>query len=319
MDSLSDNFLFRRLQSPFSCLIINLAIGDLGTSCLHIMVVVSSFKGKWAFGSTGCVFYAFGVGFFGMMSIFTLAAISVERYLVITSRPLSSWKLTRRGARKICFFSWIYCTSLVTPPLFGWSRYTLEGLLTSCSWDYTTKTVSNTVYYLYLLGFGFIVPVAVITYCYTSIVSAVFAHGREMAGVDMTSGRSGNSGVGKSTSLNNAHSTSLKTAEIIFILIAFFFLSWTPYAVITFIGHFGPEGILNPWITAMPAYFAKMSVIYNPIVYGLSHPHFQSSVKQYLSTWMASSSNNSKDNEEPTTGRNAAVALNPIKHDQHFR
>lgn len=46
--------------------------------------------------------YACGVGHFGLLSIVTLAAIAVERYMVITSKPFSgSWKITQYGARKV--------------------------------------------------------------------------------------------------------------------------------------------------------------------------------------------------------------------------
>lgn len=46
--------------------------------------------------------YAFGVGFFGLNNIVTLAAIAVERYIVITAKPAAAkWRITRRQARKV--------------------------------------------------------------------------------------------------------------------------------------------------------------------------------------------------------------------------
>jgi hypothetical protein len=51
---------------------------------------------------SGCTIYAFGVGQFGLVSIVTLSTIAIERYLVITAKPVSgSWKLTRQGATKV--------------------------------------------------------------------------------------------------------------------------------------------------------------------------------------------------------------------------
>lgn len=47
--------------------------------------------------------YAAGVGHFGLLSIVTLSAIAVERFMVITAKPLSGqWKITERGARQVC-------------------------------------------------------------------------------------------------------------------------------------------------------------------------------------------------------------------------
>ena len=59
----------------------------------------------------------------------------------------------------------------------GWSSYRPEGLLTTCSWDYTTKTLANRLYYIYLLILGFVLPVAVLSYCYANIVRFIIGHG----------------------------------------------------------------------------------------------------------------------------------------------
>ncbi|XP_063217234.1 rhodopsin, GQ-coupled-like, partial [Bacillus rossius redtenbacheri] len=287
---------FRRLRGPFSCFIVNLAVADLTTSALHAMAAASSFKGRWLFGKTGCMLYACGVGYFGLLSIVTLAAIAVERYLVITAKPLSgTWKMTQRGARKVCVGVWIYCLFMTLPPLFGWSSYVAEGFLTSCSWDYLTRSVNNRSYYIYLLVLGFVVPVSVITFCYTFIIAAIYAHGREMIGVKATGGGSRRGSTRKSPGLRAqlsrpaaaqapGLSSTVRTAHIIVTLVALFLVSWAPYTIVTLVGQFGDASLVTPWVATLPALFAKASVVYNPIVYGLSHPHFRSSVLQYLST-----------------------------------
>lgn len=65
--------------------------------------------------------------------------------------------------------------------MFGWSEYVLEGFETSCSWDYTTKTLSNRLFYVYMLVLGFVLPVSIITYCYTFIIVSILDHNKEMA------------------------------------------------------------------------------------------------------------------------------------------
>nr|BAQ54936.1 opsin, arthropsin type [Indolestes peregrinus] len=331
---------FRRLRGPASSFIVNLAVADLCNSLLHSMAAASSFRRAWAFGNAGCVVYACGVGYFGLLSIVTLAAIAVERYMVITAKPLSgNWKMTKYGARKVCVVVWFYCALMCAPPLFGWSRYVAEGFLTSCSWDYLSRTPANRSYYIYLLSLGFVVPVCVIAYCYAFILAAIRAHGKEMAAVKgmMTGGsppsfgsnvsggmgmncrshyhyhsnhhsphhhnhgqrlaqRHGSSNTSATATTSHPHhmrsashrsgarsSNAVRTAEVILTLILLFLISWTPYSVISLIGQFGDMQKITPWTATLPAIFAKASVIYNPIVYGLSHPHFRSSVRQYLS------------------------------------
>ncbi|GLH13388.1 Opsin Rh1 [Gryllus bimaculatus] len=86
----------------------------------------------------------------------------------------------------VCVGAWLYCVCLCVPPLFGWSAYIPEGFLTSCSWDYLSRTPSNRAFYVYLLTLGFVAPVAVIAYCYVFILAAVLAHSREMRSVKHT-------------------------------------------------------------------------------------------------------------------------------------
>lgn len=74
-------------------------------------------------------------------------------------------------------------------------------------------------------------------------------------------------------------------------LILVYLIAWTPYAIVTLIGQFGPENEpLSPAATAIPAYFAKTAVVLDPLVYGFSHPHFRSSLKHYLSNVLANQS-----------------------------
>ncbi|XP_026677615.1 melanopsin-like [Diaphorina citri] len=234
---------YRRLKGPFSAFIINLAISDLCTACLHFMPAFSSFQNQWAFGHSGCVFYAFGVGHFGLLSIVILSVIAVERYMVLTTKPFSgTWKITECGARKVCIGAWLYVFCLTLPPLFGWSCYIPEGFMTSCSWDYMSRTMSNRAFYLYLLMFGFILPVAVITYCYVFILHVVLAHGKEMSNLK-TTGR-------KFCDGNNTF--QLKMCDEV--------------------NHFGFTQV------------QMASVVYNPLIYGLSHPSFKSLMKQYMSS-----------------------------------
>lgn len=66
---------------------------------------------------------------------------------------------------------------------------------------------------------------------------------------------------------------------MVFIIIICFLTAWTPYAIVSAVGQFGDKDILSPLVTAIPGIFAKTSVVFNPIVYGLSHPHFRSALR----------------------------------------
>ncbi|KAJ9581723.1 hypothetical protein L9F63_023111, partial [Diploptera punctata] len=288
--------------------------------------------------------------------------------------------------------AWMYCLLMAVPPLCGWSTYGPEGFLTSCSWDYLTRSTNNRSYYIYLLTLGFILPVTVIAYCYTFILAAIYAHSREMRGVKATDSciklqtssqsmlcvgtgfylppslrhyasyntpyttQTYNNLTLLTTQYKNTSTSYRITAssiarlrrkaskkstgttelgrhpEIIIKLVTLILISHgnTPYAVITFIGQFGDSQAYHAYVkvASLPAFFATASVVYNPIVYGISHPHFRSSVNQYLSTCRAESNSSTpyatwrSKNTHPPVKRvtsNPAVVHHHHIHHVHLR
>ena len=69
----------------------------------------------------------------------------------------------------------------------------------------------------------------------------------------------------------------IKLVKMICLIILMFTISWTPYALVTFAAQFGSniEAYINPYTTALPAFFAKTSSVYNPLVYTLSNKDFR--------------------------------------------
>jgi len=107
------------------------------------------------------------------------------------------------------FSIWFACFLLVVPPFFGWSQYVVEGVGTSCSWDYISRDLNNRLYYIFLLFFGFCVPVFVITVSYLGILRVVCKQSVQMSEVPR------NGAVNKRTPTKN----DLKTAQVIFVFI----------------------------------------------------------------------------------------------------
>ncbi|XP_045036544.1 melanopsin [Daphnia magna] len=293
---------FKRLRTPANVFIINLTICDFLACCLHPLAVYSAFRGRWSFGQSGCNLYGMGVAFFGLNSIVTLSAIACERYIVITSsscRPVvAKWRITRRQAQRACAAIWLHCGALVSPPLlFGWSSYLPEGVLVTCSWDYSSRTLSNRLYYFYLLFFGFFLPVSVLTFCYAAIFRFILRSSREITRLITTS--DGSTSFSKSTVSfrKRRRQTDVRAALIILSLAILCFTAWTPYTIVSLIGQFGPVGEdgqmnLSPMVTSIPAFLAKTAIVFDPLVYGFSSPQFRFFVRQILRQQSLSSSAN---------------------------
>ncbi len=195
----------------------------------------------------------------------------------------------------------MHCAALVAPPwLFGWSAYQPEGVLITCSWDYSSRTLSNRLYYLYLLILGFVLPVSVLTFCYSAIFRFIVRSSREMTRLIMTS--DGTASFSKTTMSfrKRRRQTDVRTALIILSLALLCFTAWTPYAIVSLIGQFGPldendengQLKLSPLTTSIPAFLAKTAIVFDPLVYGFSHPQFRSSIRQILNQHSIDSSNN---------------------------
>ena len=199
----------------------------------------------------------------------------------------------------MCIGIWLHCAALVTPPwVLGWSSYQPEGVLVSCSWDYTSRTLSNRLYYVYLLVFGFVLPVCVLTFCYSAMFRFIVRSSQEMTRLIMTSDERDSLSRTSILFRKKRRQTDIRTALIILSLALLFFTAWTPYAIVSLIGQFGPldeddddgQLKLSPLTTAIPAFLAKTAIVFDPLVYGFSHPQFRSSVRQILQQYSVESS-----------------------------
>ena len=202
---------------------------------------------------------------------------------------------------KICAGFWIYCAVLVTPPwLFGWSSYQLEGLLVTCSWDYTSRNLSNRHYYVFLLVLGFVVPVAVFIFCYSAILGFILWSSRDITRLMTTSDGRVHFRNTAMSFLQRRKQKDVRTALIILYLALLYITAWTPYTIVSLIGQFGPvdddgQMRLSPLTVSIPAFFAKTVIALNPLIYGFAHPQFCLCVHRLLQNMGISNKRGTRD------------------------
>ncbi|XP_043917871.1 melanopsin-B-like [Protopterus annectens] len=261
-----------KLRTPANLFILSRTICDFLMSVTQAPIFfVNSLYKEWILGDLVCKVYAFCGALFGITSMTTLLAISIDRYIVIT-KPLESlrWSSKKRTLQ-ILVIVWLYSLGWSLAPLLGWSSYVPEGLMTSCTWDYVTYSAANRSYTMVLCCCVFFVPLLIISYCYLLMFAAIRKSGRD---VNML----GTYGKKLCYSRHQSMQNEWKMAKIAFIAIIVFVLSWSPYACITLIAWAGHAHILTPYSKSVPAVIAKASAIYNPIIYGITHPKFRSAI-----------------------------------------
>ncbi|KAK9529486.1 hypothetical protein VZT92_013575 [Zoarces viviparus] len=107
----------------------------------------------------------------GMVSLWSLAVIAFERWLVIC-KPLGNFIFKPDHALACCAFTWMFALIASVPPLVGWSRYIPEGLQCSCGpdWYTTNNKYNNESYVMFLFCFCFAVTFATIVFCYSQLL-----------------------------------------------------------------------------------------------------------------------------------------------------
>nr|BAQ54840.1 opsin, long-wavelength sensitive type [Asiagomphus melaenops] len=266
----------KSLRTPSNLLVVNLAVSDfLMMVFMCPFMLINCYYETWVFGPLMCQIYAFAGSLFGCASIWTMVTIAFDRYNVIV-KGLSGQPLTNKKALVWILLVWVHAAIWTVFPMVGWNRYVPEGNMTACGTDYLTKDWFHKSYILIYSVFCYWTPLLLIIYSYFFIVQAVAAHEKQMREqakkMNVTSLRSA-----------DAQNTSAecKLAKIALMTISLWFMAWTPYLIINFSGIFETMTI-SPLLTIWGSLFAKANAVYNPIVYGISHPKYRAALNEKL-------------------------------------
>nr|BAQ54746.1 opsin, long-wavelength sensitive type [Somatochlora uchidai] len=266
----------KSLRTPSNLLVVNLAFSDfLMMVAMCPLMLINCYYETWVFGPLMCQLYAYAGSLFGCTSIWTMVTIALDRYNVIV-KGLAGQPLTIKKAIAWISIVWIHAGIWTTFPMVGWNRYVPEGNMTACGTDYLTKDWFHKSYILIYSFFCYWLPLFVIIYSYTFIVQAVAAHEKTMR----EQAKKMNVASLRSAEASNT-SAECKLAKIALMTISLWFMAWTPYLVINFAGIFETMTI-SPLLTIWGSVFAKANAVYNPIVYGISHPKYRAALNEKL-------------------------------------
>nr|BAQ54942.1 opsin, long-wavelength sensitive type [Indolestes peregrinus] len=293
----------KSLRTPSNLLVVNLAVSDfLMMVCMCPIMVVNCYYETWVFGPLACQIYAMVGSLFGCASIWSMVMIACDRYNVIV-KGLSGSPMTTKKAVVWNGFVWIHALLWTLLPMFGWNRYVPEGNMTACGTDYLTNDVIAKSYILVYSVFCYWLPLFIIIYSYFFIVQAVAAHEKSMR----EQAKKMNVASLRSAEAQNT-SAECKLAKIALMTISLWFMAWTPYLIINFAGIFQTMTI-SPLLTIWGSVFAKANAVYNPIVYGISHPKYRAALSQKLPMLAcAGDSSNSSESQSQGTAVSSSSA-----------
>ncbi|XP_046735151.1 rhodopsin [Diprion similis] len=262
----------KTLRTPSNLLVVNLAFSDfLMMFTMSPPMVINCYYETWVFGPLMCEIYALFGSLFGCGSIWTMTMIAFDRYNVIV-KGLSAKPMTIKGSLLRILGVWAFSVIWTIAPMLGWNRYVPEGNMTACGTDYLSKDWLSRSYILVYSFFVYYFPLFMIIYSYYFIISAVSAHEKSMR----EQAKKMNVASLRSSDNQNA-SAEAKLAKVALMTISLWFMAWTPYLVINYAGVFESAKI-TPLFTIWGSLFAKANAVYNPIVYGISHPKYRAAL-----------------------------------------
>ncbi|CAH1123441.1 unnamed protein product [Ceutorhynchus assimilis] len=264
----------KTLRTPSNLLVINLAFSDfLMMLTMSPPMVINCYYETWVLGPFFCELYGMFGSLFGCGSIWTMVFIAMDRYNVIV-KGLSATPLNKKTAFLRIFIIWTMSVGWTIAPLFGWNRYVPEGNMTACGTDYLSRDIVSMSYIYAYSVFVYFLPLLMIIYSYWFIVQAVCAHEKNMREqakkMNVASLRSAEA---------SQTSAECKLAKIALMTISLWFMAWTPYLVTNWAGILGNSKI-TPLATIWCSLFAKANAVYNPIVYGISHPKYRQALQK---------------------------------------
>ncbi|KAJ0181192.1 hypothetical protein K1T71_003277 [Dendrolimus kikuchii] len=264
----------KSLKTPSNLLVVNLAFSDFLMMCaMSPAMVVNCYYETWVFGPFACELYGCAGSLFGCASIWTMTMIAFDRYNVIV-KGIAAKPMTNNGALLRILGIWVFSLAWTLAPFFGWNRYVPEGNMTACGTDYLSKEWFSRSYILIYSVFVYYTPLLLIIYSYFFIVQAVAAHEKAMR----EQAKKMNVASLRSSEAANT-SAECKLAKVALMTISLWFMAWTPYLVINYTGVFESAPI-SPLATIWGSLFAKANAVYNPIVYGISHPKYRAALYQ---------------------------------------
>lgn len=144
-------------------LMISLAVAHILIIILVYPIIVATNLLGWPLqeGSYRCMWSSFANGTAGIASIATLATMSGCMYHVI-KQTIPRPKIHAKYMTLLVIGTWLYGILLNLPPVIGWSKAVPGKAGISCAPDWTTSDRKGIIYIVFLLVFGFFLPLMAI-------------------------------------------------------------------------------------------------------------------------------------------------------------
>lgn len=273
---------FRGMKSLSNVFLASLATADLILIIFCVPVKFAQlFSYTWTFGGFLCKLVHYIQSLSAICSVYTLTAMSFERYYAIMYPVECRYICTMSQTKRTIILTWLGSIILATPVL--WIQILLEvgdeqhrGYWCIRDWD---NALGWKLYELYMLTIILIIPLTIMTYSYGHICNRLYFVMRDRSTTFHLSTQ-------PAIYIDASHNKMLQVIKMLIVVVIVFVLCWTPILVINVLTAFKVTPTLNygnmKAIKTAFHLFSYANSCVNPIIYGFMSRNFRASFKAAL-------------------------------------
>ncbi|XP_031829539.1 tachykinin-like peptides receptor 99D isoform X2 [Nomia melanderi] len=261
----------KRMRTVTNYFLVNLSIADAMASTLNVTVnYIYMLNSHWPFGTLYCKICQFIAVLTICASVFTLMAISIDRYMAIVN-PLKP-RMGKRATLCVATIIWIVGVILSLPMLLFYTTFTENfangEVRVICYSVFPNSDDNGPSYDEYLYNVIFMI----LTY-FLPIGSMTFTYAR--IGLELWGSQSiGENTAGQLESIRSKR----RIVKMMIVVVVIFAVCWLPFHVYFIITSYLPEITNEPYIQEvyLGIYWLAMSnSMYNPIIYCWMNSRFR--------------------------------------------
>ncbi|XP_074523315.1 substance-K receptor [Halichoeres trimaculatus] len=261
----------RRMRTVTNYLIVNLAFSDVSMATFNTLVnFVYALHNDWYFGLGYCRFQNFFPITAMFSSIYSMAAIAVDRYMAII-HPLKP-RLSSYSTKVMIAVIWIVAILLAFPQCYySVTRFYYPRTVCMVDWPDDYGGTHQLSYQYALILLSYLLPLLVMLVTYSLV-------GRLLWGAHIP---------GEATDHYHSQITAKrKVVKMMVVVVVTFALCWLPYHIYFILGSFNLDIYKKHYIQQVYLavfWLAMSSTMYNPIIYCCLNQRFRAGFRHAFS------------------------------------
>ncbi|XP_069134775.1 short-wave-sensitive opsin 1-like [Argopecten irradians] len=272
----------RRLRTVRNILLVHLGAVGLASSLLTTLYAgVVSLCGYWLGGQGMCYAYGFLQSVFTLTSVWTIAALSWDKYQTIASPLHHSLTATARKMTSLFSVFWFCALVISLPPLFGGSSYVFSPVTGTCFIDHLD--LLNRWYVGILVSAMFYIPLIVMIYCYTHIFRIARTQSSRIAATMVRMACVVQAPIALTTQTAPL-STSIKGTKAmltILQLVGAFTLTYIPFSIVILVETATGSRQVDPMLVSIVTTLFQAAPMTNSAIYGIRNKILRNSFIRY--------------------------------------